>query len=165
MKRYVVTSTDDGSEVYIDLLNSSAGKYLSRRPYLLAIIKEAVEKNSLNKNRTVIEQDMGRKIGTTDIISTEDKDSIYYALPIKSKTYSRFAKNRYPQQSDTLTLIVDRDNDGNFEISNTWIGAYCPAFPGDDNETKDSRNYWEGHALVHDSITIQSKTITKDCPY
>jgi hypothetical protein len=113
----------------------------------------------------VIEQDMGRRIGTTDIVQTNLNDAIYYAQPLKSEVFVRFAKNRYPQPCNTLTIIVERDADGNYEIRDTWIGPSCPAFPGDEHETGESKEYWQSHALVHDAQVVQSKSITKVCPY
>jgi hypothetical protein len=119
----------------------------------------------LKGKRIVIEQDMGRDIGTTDIVSTGGNDNIYYAQALKSEIFLRFAKNRFPQSSTTLTIVVEKDDDGNYEVSDTWIGAKHPAFPGDELETSDSKTFWQTHALVHDAITIQSKSITKECPY
>ncbi len=138
---------------------------MSRRPYVYALIRELLSTHKLQANRMVIEQDMGRNIGTTDIVSTTDKDTIYYAQPLKSEVFSRFAKNRYPQVSSTLTVIVNRDTDGNYEVTNVWIGGKHPAFPGDQFATADSKVYWKTHALVQDAQVIQSKSLTKTCPY
>lgn len=132
---------------------------------MVGLIKELVTSQELTGRRIVIEQDMGRKIGTTDIVSTNGDDSIYYAQPMKTEAFSRFAKNRYPQPSTMLTVIVNQDDEGNYEVSDTWIGSYCPAFPGAKGETAESKKYWQTHALVHNAQIIQSKSITKDCPY
>ncbi len=94
-----------------------------------------------------------------------DKDSIYYAKPVKSEIYIRFVKNRGPQPSNTLTVIAELDDDGNYEISNAWIGPKCPAFPGEELESADSKAYWQSHALAHDTHVVQSRSITKECPY
>lgn len=152
-------------DIYVNLISSSAGHYLSRRPHVIALIKELLSTHKLRGERIVIEQDMGREIGTTDVVSTSDKDTIYYAQPLKSDVYSRFAKNRYPQTSNILTVIVERDTDGNYEVRDTWIGGNRPAFPGDKHETATSKKYWQTHALVQDAQTIQSKSVTKACPY
>lgn len=151
--------------VYINLISSSAGCYLSRRPYVVALIKELLSTNALRGERVVIEQDMGRDIGTTDVVSTSDKDTIYYAQPLKSDVFSRFAKNRFPQASSMLTVIIERDSDGNYEVSDTWIGGDHPALPGDTHETTASREYWQTHAFVQGAQAIQSKSLTKSCPY
>ncbi len=161
----MLDETNDEYDIYINSISSPAGHYLSRRPYVYALIKELLSTHKLKGDRVVIEQDMGRNIGTTDIVSTSDKDTIYYAQPLKSEIFSRFAKNRYPQISSKLTVIVNRDKDGNYEVTNAWIGGNHPAFPGDERATADSREYWKKHALVQDAHHIQSKSLTKNCPY
>ncbi len=165
MYKFVITEIDKNHEVYVNLISSPAGHYLSRRPYVMGLIKRLVTSRKLGSGRIIIEHDMGRNIGTTDIVSTGSNDNIYYAQPVKTEAFSRFAKNRYPQPSNTLTVIVEQDEEGNYEVSDTWIGPYCPAFPGAKDETADSKTYWKTHALVHDARTIQSKSVTKNCPY
>ncbi len=165
MYKFTLAELDQDHEIYINLISSSAGHYLKRRPYVLGLIKELIALQKLTGARIIIEKDMGRNIGTTDIVSTSTNDSIYYAQPVKTAAFSRFAKNRYPQQSNMLTIIVEQDADGNYEVRDTWIGCYCPAFPGAENETAESKTFWQSHALVHDAQDIQSKSITKDCPY
>jgi hypothetical protein len=165
MYKFMLARSNDKYEVYINLISSSAGHYLSRRPYVINLIKEVLTPIKLSGARVVIERDMGRNIGNTDIVTTSTSDTIYYAQPVKAEIFSRFAKNKYPQPSNTLTIIVEQDSEGNYEVSDTWIGPFIPPFPGDDNETADSKSYWETHALAHDAQPIQSKTITKTCPY
>ncbi len=151
--------------VYIDQIFSPAGHYLSRHPHLYKIIEEILLDYKLSGNNIIIEKKLERDIGTTDIISTTDADNIYYAQALKSTIFYRFAKNRFPQKSDTLTLILKKDEQGNFEVYDTWIGRNYPAFPGDQNETNKSKDYWNSHALVHNALSIQTKSITKTCPY
>lgn len=161
----MIDDTNEAYYIYVNLISSSAGQYLSRRPYLIALLKRLPSLKQLDGARVVIEEDIGRNIGTTDIISTKDSDIIYYAQALKSDVFSRFARNRYPQSSSIITLIVVQDDEGNYEVSDIWIGANHPAFPGDEDETVESRAYWQTHALVHDALAIQSKSITKICPY
>ena len=161
----MLEESDGRRSIYIDLISSPAAKYLSRRPYVINLIREILPATQFNGKRIVIEHDMGRNIGSTDIVKTNSNDLIYYAQPIKSQVFSRFAKNRYPQPSQLLTIIVEQDADGNYEVINTWIGPSSPAFPGDEYETAKSKVYWQDHALVQDAQLIQSKSITKDCPY
>ncbi|MCW1907710.1 MAG: hypothetical protein KIH63_000015 [Candidatus Saccharibacteria bacterium] len=165
MQKFVLIEDQGGKEIYIDLISSQAGHYLSRRPHIASLLRELLNQKKLSGARVVLEQDMGRGIGTTDIVTTSDKDSIYYAKPVKSEIYIRFVKNRGPQPSNTLTVIAELDDDGNYEISNAWIGPKCPAFPGEEQESADSKAYWQSHALAHDTHVVQSRSITKDCPY
>ncbi len=161
----MIDESNEEYDIYVNCISSPAGLYLSRRPYVYALIREALSSHKLHGQRIVIEQNMGRNIGTTDIVSTTDKDTIYYARPLKSEVFSRFAKNRYPKISNMLTVIAERDADGDYEITNIWIGNKHPEFPGDKYATTDSREYWETHALVQDAQVIQSKSLTKVCPY
>ena len=161
----MLDEANDDYDVYVNLISSQAGHYLSRRPHIIAIIQELLSGKRLRGPRVVIERDMGRDIGTTDVVATSDTDTIYYAQPLKSDVYSRFAKNRYPQSSSLLTIIVDKDSEGNYEVTDTWIGSHHPAFPGDEHATEDSKSFWLTHALVQDAQAVQSKSITKTCPY
>ena len=150
---------------YVNLISSPAGHYLSRRPHVIGLIKELLASRTLRDQRVVIEQDMGRDIGNSDIVATTETDTIYYAQPVKSDVYWRFAKNRLPKTSNTLTVIVMRDSEGNYEVRDAWIGTNHPAFPGDEHESTESKRYWQTHALVQNAELIQSKSITKVCPY
>lgn len=165
MYRYVIKTIPSGRELYVNLISSQAGHYLSRQPYVLGLVKEVTDNLKFEHKNITAERDMGRIIGNTEIIDTTDKDTIYYAKANKKTIFSRFAKNRYPSQSSVLTVILERDQEGDYELLDTWIGPHCPPFPGDDHETSTSKLYWETHALVQDAHPVQSKTITKVCPY
>ncbi len=165
MYKFVITRSAHGYEVYVNFIESPAGQCLSRQPYMINLVKEALATQDLRKSELFIEYDMGRVIGNTDIVETSEKDIIFYAQPPKKKVYSRYAKNRYPLPSSKLTIALEQDKDGNYEILDTWIGPGSPPFPGDEKQTTASKVYWETHALVQDSQPVQSKTITKVCPY
>jgi hypothetical protein len=165
MYNHSIAQTPQGLEVYVNLISSPAGKYLSRQPYVLGLIKEVLGATKLSGPQHVIERDMGRIIGNTDIIETTEKDTIFYAVASSMTVFSRYAKNRYPTPSHKLTIILKRDGAGNYEVTDTWIGPHTPPFPGDENETANSKPYWETHALAQNAGLVQSKTITKVCPY
>lgn len=165
MNKYTITTSTSGYEVYVNFIQSSAGQYLNRQPYVIKLVKEALVNKDLAGTRITLEHNMGRVIGVTDIIETGEKDTIFYAQPNKKSFFSRYAKNRYPSPSTKLTTILEKDQDGNYELSDIWIGPCSPPFPGDKNETPKSKAYWETHALAQDLQAVQSKTITKVCPY
>lgn len=165
MPKHIIMQSSGGYEVYVNLINSPAGRYLSRQPYVMNLIKEALASQKLKKPELTLELDMGRVIGNTEIIETTEKDTIYYARPVKRNVFSRYAKNRYPSPSRKLTIRLKQDPEGDYEVQDTWIGPNRPPFPGDKQETATSRSYWQTHALVQDAQAIQSKSITKMCPY
>lgn len=165
MYKYVISQSSGGYEIYVNLITSPAGQYLSRQPYIINLLKEVLAPMKFTQGKVTIEHDMGRNIGNTDIVETTDKDTIFYAQPSKKNVFSRYAKNRYPSPSHKLAIVMEKDAEGNYEILDTWIGPYSPPFPGDKNETAKSKPYWQTHALVQDAQAVQSKTITKICPY
>lgn len=165
MHKYLLVESPNGYDVYVNLISSLAGTYLSRHPYVIGLMKEVLAPMKLRGATVSIEHDMGRIVGNTDIVETTDKDTIYYAMPYKKTVFFRYAKNRHPSPSKCLTIILHKDKDGNYEVSNTWVGPFVPPFPGDENATPKSMAYWETHAMAPDVHDIQSKTITRDCPY
>jgi hypothetical protein len=165
MYKYSILESSNGYEIYVNLIESPAGKYLSRQPYVINLVREVLDKKKLSGPEVIIEQNMGRVIGNTEIVPTSEKDTIFYAQPFKKKVFSRYVKNRSMSPSTQLTIVIIKDEVGDYEITNAWIGPSSPPFPGDERATTTSRTYWETHALVADSQIIQSKTITKVCPY
>ena len=165
MYRYTIADSPNGYEIYVNLIKSSAGHYLSRQPYLLNLIKGVVIPLKLTGPEVRIEHDMGRIIGNSDTVKTGDNDTIFYAQPYNKTVFSRYVKNRPPSPSSNLTIILTKDSDGNYEVSDTWVGRYYPPFPGDERETELSKPFWENHALVMDLQGVQSKSILKACPY
>jgi hypothetical protein len=165
MYKYVIDETNQRYSIYVNLISSAAGQYLKRRPYVLGLLKEVLSAKELRGDRIVIEQDMGRDIGTSDVVLTSERDVIYYAQVLKSETFSRIARNRAPQVSTAITIVLQKDVDGNYEVTDTWVGSSYPAVPGDAYETENSKMYWETHAFVQDALSLQTKSITKVCPY
>jgi hypothetical protein len=112
-----------------------------------------------------IEYDMQRVIGYDFVVDTTDKDTVFYAQLLRDPIYTRFVKNGKPAPAQHLALILRKDEDGEYQLVDTWIGHISPPRPGSSNETPESKPYWERHALVSDNQSIQSRTLTKVCPY
>ncbi len=165
MGKHIITTSSKGQEVYVNLTSPTVGVHLGRNPHILRIIEEMIVGAKLNGEVVSIEHDTGRLIGNTDIVTTTAEDTIFYAKPQRKDYFLRVAKNRHPIPSRQLTVKLKRDNDHNYEVTDAWIGPNAPPFPGEERATSDSREYWQTHALVQDSQNVQSKTITKDCPY
>ncbi|HEX8227092.1 MAG TPA: hypothetical protein VF572_04475 [Candidatus Saccharimonadales bacterium] len=163
--KHIIGKTNNGTTVYVDLINSQAGTKIARQPYLLALLKELVGRTKITGNDLQFEQDMGRSVGHEAIVETEDGDSIIYAQKLKEKTYTRFVKNAKPETTQYVTLTLCKDDDGSYQLLDTWIGRLTPPRPGGDNENADSRPYWDTHAYVLDGEPVQAKSITKVCPY
>ncbi len=163
--KHPITNTQNGTAVYVDLIRSPAAIHISQQPYLLGLIKEVIRQRKLDGDMLSIDHDMGRPVGNASVVETSDKDVVIYAQRVREQTFTRFVKNGSPKQSPYLTVILRRDEDGDYELHDTWIGRLNPPRPGSEYEAPDSREYWETHAYVYNHDAIQTRTITKVCPY
>ncbi|MEK7603095.1 MAG: hypothetical protein AAB459_02545 [Patescibacteria group bacterium] len=165
MYKHVLHNSSTGPQIYVNLISSAAGHYLSRQPYLINIVIEALDRPNYGPSKINVEYDMGRVIGHSDIVTTNEKDTIFYAKPVKLNSFTRFTKNRNPVPSNTLSLKLSKDDEGNYELFEAWIGPSTPPFPENQDSPQRDKTFWQTHAHVFDSYNLQSKTITKICPY
>lgn len=163
--KHPIAQTGSGSQVYVDLIHSPAATHIASQPRLIELVKEVLASASIKGEQTSIEHDMGRLIGYDYVVETGDSDTIVYAKLIRSTSYSRFVKNGKPKASRYLTILLIRDDDGNYSLHDTWVGRKNPPLPGSEQETDDSKLYWSSHAFVLDAHQVQSSSITKVCPY
>jgi hypothetical protein len=94
-----------------------------------------------------------------------ERDDIIYAERKSRDTYTRFTKSQPPQPCSTVTLFLSRLSDEQYELGSAWIGYLGPSFPGDANESPESRPYWNKHALVWGRQEIQTGSETNVCPW
>lgn len=165
MYSFAIGTSANDHQVYTNIINSAAGRCFSRQPHLVSLAKGMVESLELTDSTIRVTHDLGRTIGNTNIVATRDKDQIFYAQRHKQSDILRFVKNRSMEPSSELSIILHMDSDGNYELTDAWIGPACPAFPGSAEQSDDSRMYWQTHALTADSESISSQSITSVCPY
>ncbi len=147
------------------MLGKTAGRFLNHQPYVVGLIKEVLAGKVLSQAIEDIEEDMGRVIGVTDVVQTSDTDLIYYAQPIGSSEFMRYAKNRLPTPSTLLTMQLIRDDTGDYEVVRVWIGPKTPPFPTTEDIDISNKEYWDSHAVAHKAHPVQSRSITKESPY
>ncbi len=163
---HYLCATKDGIGVHVDLINSDAGRSIAQQPRLLAIVKEALSSRTLSGSEVRIEQDMGRTVGYDFVVHTSDTSTVFYACLQHDSVYTRFVKNGRPNATQYVTFVLHvYDEADGYELVDVRIGRMAPPRPGAPDEIPESRKYWGGHALIHDSQTLQSRTITKTCPY
>jgi hypothetical protein len=163
--KHPIAQTRNGVAVYVDLVKSQAARAIAQQPYLLGHDKEALQNTTAKGPQLHVEQNMGRPIGYSFVVETKSSDTILYAQLVHDTVFTRFVKNGKPLASQHLTMILSRDDDGTYELHDTWIGHINPPRPGSDNETTESREYWDTHAFVLDGQPVQLRTVTKVCPY
>lgn len=164
-KQHVIATSANDKSVYVYLIHTPAATQISRQPHLATLTKEVVKQLNLTTPQISIEQDMGRVIGYSDMLETTDKDTIFYAKQTKSAQYTRFVKNKNSTQTAFLSIVLLRDEVGNYELTDVWIGKAFPPLPGGEDATDQSKAYWENHAIIYSGQPVLASTQTKDCPY
>lgn len=163
--KHQIAQAKNGTLVYVDLIGSAASNSIAQHPYLLNLVKELIENTSVTGSKMYFDRDMGRTVGSADVVETTDKDVILYAKAVNSDNFKRFVKNGKPQSTKHISVVLVRDDDGSYELTNTWVGPLRPPQPGTDKETKAGRTFWGSHAFVLDREPIKLQTLTKTCPY
>jgi len=162
---YPLGTTKNGIEVSVDLIHSQAAARVAQQPHLLSLVKEALQQITPRGPGVQIQHDMKRVIGYDFVIETTDKDTVFYARPLRDEVYSRFVKHGKPLSTQQLVICMNRRDNGEYELQDAWVGHISPPRPGSEDESPESRPYWANHAIIADNQTVQSSTITKTTPY
>jgi hypothetical protein len=164
MKHPIAQAKNDVT-VYVNLIGSQAAASIAQHPYLLGLVKELLQETKLTGPRLYFDRDMGRPVGSANVVETSDKDTILYAQALHGELYKRFVKNGKPLSTRHISVLLSRDDDGSYELLDAWVGPLRPPHPGTEDETKAGRDYWDSHAFVLDREPIKLRTLTKNCPY
>lgn len=134
---------------------------------ILGILEEALLKINLkDENYQEVELDLGRVMGRTDCVETNDSDQIVYAKRRGRKGYSRFVKNRKSEDSSKIVIVLKKAKEENcYLLVTAFIGSFPGPEPWDPNATMQSKKYWSSHALIWNSTEIDPKTETSLCPW
>lgn len=163
-ERMYVATTSNGQKVFVDTVRSHAATHLADDSGLLDLVVELLGDSEIEGENVAFEKDMGRIIGKTDLVTTDESDEIIYAKRPNRGNYTRFAKNRQPVPTQYLTVILRRIDEG-YELWSAWVGKLAPSFPGGENETPDSKVFWSSHALVWGTQAVKEGTITTKQPW
>lgn len=137
-------------------------------PEVIAILPEALAKTeSKGRNFLIEEIDFGRIIGKSICIATRPGDQIVYAKRPKRFGYTRFVKNRQPEPTSKVVIILKTADGepGVYVLITAFIGEKPEPEPWDRNATLQSRHFWNTHALVWGYEEVISGTETTQCPW
>lgn len=145
----------DGEMVLVDYANTNVEYHLLETPDLLSLVCEALPTiATAGQAQVVVERDLGRTIGTTNLVETTDRDEIVYAKRIGRSTYSRFAKNRQPLPCKSIVVVLRKRVEGYY----LWT-AMCGKLLPEEAYQQDSQ-FNAAHALVYDDQLVQVDTVT-----
>jgi hypothetical protein len=165
MNDHQVATSANGKDVYINLMQPPTSVTISRNPNLLSLIKEIAAKSEFTGKTIDLEYDMKRTVGYADSIETKAEDTVFYARQAKSKTYTRFVKNRKTDATTIVSMHLEETGPKAYTIKNVWIGPIPVPLPGAENTSPKSEEYWQDHAVVYNGQPLMASTVTKDCPY
>lgn len=163
--KHPVGQTRNGIAVHVDLIQSQAAKHISQQPHLLNLISEALQGTTVHGANPVIERDMGRPIGYNFVVETSGTDTVFYAQVLRDDTYTRFIKNGKPLATQYLSMLLKKNEAGEYDLIDAWIGRLSPPRPGTTGENAESKPFWESHAIILGNESLQLRTVTKVCPY
>lgn len=140
--------TADGVEVKID------SEHMRQHANVLPFLKEIIPNMTVADKGGFIKTsiDMGRVIGVSDCVPTTQYDDIVYAQRVGRPGKTRFVKNRNPQPSSHVAVVMKRVGD-KFKLLTSFIGQVAEKEPFDksirtDEEFMQSKHFWDNHALV-----------------
>lgn len=149
----------DGYAVYLDYEHTNVAYHLLETPQLLEFVQEALPHLTLGSaDQAVIEYDMGRVVGTTNLVETSGADEIVYAKRIGREKYSRFVKGRELVPCQFIVVVVRRRGDQRY----LWTAMCGRLLPADAYDTHSV--FAATHAMVYDESLIQMDTLVKSKP-
>lgn len=158
--------TKNKHPVYVDLFKSPAARQIAREPHLLTLAAELLGHTNLHNALIRLEQDMGRDVGYDFVVKTSEIDTIFYVQLTNDTVYTRFIKNGKPLVTRSVSIVLRWDQDNrSYTVDDIWIGQQRPPRPGSLDETSESKAYWKDHAFIFENQSLQSRTLTKSCPY
>ncbi len=165
MNRIFAGTTKNGCDVYVDTESSHAATHLADTPELFELVKETLPHSEPTGDYCVLEEDMGRVVGTSDRVETEEGDEVVYAMRPNRDNYTRFVKNKQPEPTRFVTFHFKKNGEQEYELFSAYVGPIAPPFPGSIHENGESRPFWEKHALVWGRQEVIPGTETSVCPW
>ena len=158
----------NGKRVVYDPDNSHTSTHFKDAPGLKSLAVELLSNKTLGGDLAAEDVDMGRIIGSSDVVEVNDNDEIVYAMRVKREDqgFVPFVKNRKPQPTSKISIYLLQIDEDTYGLSSAWIGEYeSPMLPQMENATSESIPYWEKHAFIWRSQEIIEGSVLKKCPW
>ena len=157
--------SENGVEVFWDPQTSHASTHFQDAPSLKEAVKEAISNLVVEGTGIQIDVDMGRMVGVSSLVETNEGDEIVYALRPLRTLYSRFVKNREPEPTSWVSINIQRDKEGQYNLYTAYIGRLTPSFPGGDYLPEQSKEFWSKHALAWGAQEVIPESVNSECPW
>ncbi len=163
-------SSKNGVKVTYDPVHSHAATHLQDTAQLKSLVVEVIGGMDLNGQVVARHVDMGRIVGTSDVVDVDETDKIIYAVRKNRQDDGLvpFTKTRKAQPCQYVTVQLVPQADGSYKLSSAWIGTFDEddePFPQSSRATKRSVEYWQRFAFVWGSQEIVPGTETANHPW
>jgi hypothetical protein len=158
----------NGKRVVFDPVHSHTATHFADAPQLRDLAIEALEKRALTAPIEAVEMDMGRVVGTMDVVDVTSADTLVYAMRSQREDQGWVPFTRYHKAKpcSLVSLYLKNIGDDTYELASAWIGEFdSPPFPQMAEATSESIPYWHTHAFVWGSQQIIPGTERPDCPW
>jgi hypothetical protein len=143
-----------------------ADSHVATHTSVHAVLAEVLKKIHAGGRGFLIEEvQMGRIVGESICVATRPGDEIIFAQRPNRWGLTRFVRNRTPEPSSSVSIILKKAQDGEYILITAFIGSMAPAEPWDRNATPNSREFWNTHALVWGCEEIIPGTESLECPW
>jgi hypothetical protein len=112
----------------------------------------------MDEQQVVVERDLGRVVGTTNLVETTDDDEIVHAKRIGREAYSRFAMNRKPIPCSSIVVVLRKGESGYY----LWTAMCAKLLPKE--AWVENSQFNRTHAMAFDENLVQVDTVTKSRP-
>lgn len=160
----------NGVKVNYDPMYSHASTHFEDTPQLKALVRDIIKGLDLQGQEIADHFNMGKIVGTCDVVRTDDTDEIVYG---KRKHRDEdglvpFTKSRQGEPCRNVAVHLVPQGDGNYILSSAWIGVFGEddePFPQSPNATERSVEFWSGRAFAYGSQEIIEGTETDQKPW
>lgn len=130
-------------------------------PYLKKACAQIIcEKRKLIKTQVNFNQ----VIGETICVPTHKDDEIVYIVRQGRYGYSRFALNREPLPTKSLTIVLKKTRNY-YKILTSYLGTKSEAEPWESRANAKSISFWKKHAFVYGVEPVKEETMISTCPW
>ena len=145
--------------IFLDRSDTNVEYHLLETPDLISLVREVVPSiQVINNDQIVVECDLGRIVGTTNLVETMEGDEIVYAKRIGRNTYSRFVKNKQPTACSSIVVVLRKGEAGYY----LWTAMCAKLLPKE--AWIDGSLFNQTHAIAYDEKLVQPSSLMASRP-
>ncbi len=170
MTQVFLCKSKNNVTVTYDPVDSNAATHLEDTPQLKELVIQVVTNMVLDVDKIKTYVDMGKTVGTCDVVDVDDTDEILYAARKNRMDDGLvpFTTTRPAATCQYVTVVLEKQPNESYELSSAWIGVLDEddePFPGSADATEDSISFWSKRAFVWGSQEIIPGTETTAYPW